>query len=83
VNRRSFLFGLAGAASVSLLPLELLGAAPETLGPGFRLTDVTNSAGIHFQHNSGAYGGKLLPETLGSAKPQAANIYAVAVSQQS
>lgn len=28
--------------------------------------DVTDSAGIHFQHNSGAYGGKLLPETLGS-----------------
>jgi hypothetical protein len=65
LNRRSFLFGLAGAASASLLPLDLL-AAPETLSPGFRLTDVTNSAGIHFQHNSGAYGGKLLPETLGS-----------------
>ncbi len=33
---------------------------------GFRLTDVTGPAGIQFQHNSGAYGGKLLPETLGS-----------------
>ena len=33
---------------------------------GFHLTDVTASAGIQFQHNSGAYGGKLLPETLGS-----------------
>jgi hypothetical protein len=33
---------------------------------GFRLTDVTAAAGIQFQHNSGAYGGKLLPETLGS-----------------
>ena len=32
----------------------------------FRLTDVTNSAGIHFRHSSGAFGGKLLPETLGS-----------------
>jgi enediyne biosynthesis protein E4 len=32
----------------------------------FRLIDVTNSAGIHFRHNSGALGGKLLPETLGS-----------------
>jgi len=32
----------------------------------FRLADVTEQAGIHFQHNSGAYGGKLLPETLGS-----------------
>lgn len=28
--------------------------------------DVTSPAGIHFRHNSGAYGGKLLPETLGS-----------------
>jgi hypothetical protein len=34
--------------------------------PGFRLVDVTNAAGIQFRHNSGAYGGKLLPETLGS-----------------
>ena len=35
-------------------------------GPGFRFSDVTGPAGIRFQHNSGAYGGKLLPETLGS-----------------
>jgi len=35
-------------------------------GPGFQFTDVTSAAGIHFEHNSGAYGGKLLPETLGS-----------------
>jgi hypothetical protein len=34
--------------------------------PGFRFTDVTRTAGIHFQHNSGAFGGKFLPETLGS-----------------
>jgi hypothetical protein len=33
---------------------------------GFRLSDVTNAAGIQFRHNSGAYGGKFLPETLGS-----------------
>jgi len=32
----------------------------------FRLVDVSNSAGLHFHHNSGAFGGKLLPETLGS-----------------
>jgi enediyne biosynthesis protein E4 len=66
VNRRSFLRGLAGAASASVLPLELFaGIAPET-SPGFRFVDVTTPAGIHFHHNSGAYGGKLLPETLGS-----------------
>jgi hypothetical protein len=32
----------------------------------FRLTDVTASAGIRFRHHSGAFGGKFLPETLGS-----------------
>jgi hypothetical protein len=67
MNRRAFLRGLAGVASASVLPLELFaGAAPEISGPGFKLVDVTSSAGIQFQHNSGAYGGKLLPETLGS-----------------
>ena len=34
--------------------------------PGFRLVDVTASAGIRFQHNSGAFGAKYLPETLGA-----------------
>ena len=32
---------------------------------GFQFVDVTGSAGL-FRHNNGAYGGKLLPETLGS-----------------
>lgn len=47
----------------------MAGMAPVPLtaaGPGFHLVDVTEAAGIHFEHNSGAYGGKLLPETLGS-----------------
>jgi hypothetical protein len=35
-------------------------------GPGFSLTDVTYKAGINFKHNNGGFGGKLLPETLGS-----------------
>jgi enediyne biosynthesis protein E4 len=68
VKRRSFLRGIAGFASLSQLPLlRALGAggAP-AVSPGFRFTDVTASAGIQFQHNSGAFGGKLLPETLGS-----------------
>ncbi|HEY2124298.1 MAG TPA: VCBS repeat-containing protein, partial [Chthoniobacterales bacterium] len=34
--------------------------------PGFRLTDITAKAGISFKHNNGAFGGKYLPETLGS-----------------
>jgi hypothetical protein len=66
VNRRSFLRGLAGAASASVLPLKMFAGPALEISPGFRLVDVTTSAGIQFQHNSGAYGGKLLPETLGS-----------------
>ncbi len=59
--------GMAGLASISVLPWELLATSiPAAAGVGFRLVDVTQSAGIQFQHNSGAYGGKLLPETLGS-----------------
>ena len=45
-------------------PARLL--AQSLVDPGFHLTNVTAAAGIQFQHNSGAYGGKLLPETLGS-----------------
>jgi hypothetical protein len=59
--------GMAGLASISALPWELLARPiPAAAGIGFRLVDVTQLAGIQFQHNSGAYGGKLLPETLGS-----------------
>jgi enediyne biosynthesis protein E4 len=52
--------GVAAWAS----PFEAM-ASPAP-NPGFQLVDVTSQAGIHFQHNSGGYGGKLLPETLGS-----------------
>jgi hypothetical protein len=34
--------------------------------PGIRLVDITAKAGISFKHNNGAFGGKYLPETLGS-----------------
>ena len=68
MNRRSFLCGMAGLASMAQVPLvRALGAASGTAAsPGFRFVDVTASAGIQFQHNSGAFGGKFLPETLGS-----------------
>jgi enediyne biosynthesis protein E4 len=72
VNRRSFLLGMAGLAGGpltraqhALLPPSAI-LAQSAATPGFRLVDVTASAGIQFRHNSGAYGGKLLPETLGS-----------------
>jgi enediyne biosynthesis protein E4 len=34
--------------------------------PGVQLVDITAKAGITFKHNNGAFGGKYLPETLGS-----------------
>ncbi len=65
MNRRSFLWGMAGLASTPGLLLDAF-ATSSAPDPGFRLVDVTGQAGIRFRHNSGAYGGKLLPETLGA-----------------
>jgi len=49
---------------------ELLLGAPLAFAggsdPGFRLTNITGAAGIDFQHNSGAFDVKYLPETLGA-----------------
>jgi hypothetical protein len=60
VKRRDFLKQSLGAGILSsgfpLLANSL----------GFQFVDATAQAGIDFRHNSGAYGGKLLPETLGS-----------------
>jgi enediyne biosynthesis protein E4 len=53
VNRRTFLLG----------SLSLPAAASDL---GFRLVNVTTPAGIDFRHNTGAFGNKYLPETLGS-----------------
>jgi enediyne biosynthesis protein E4 len=66
VNRRSFLGGMAGLASSSGLFRSGILAAQTNSGPGFRFTDVTVPAGLNFQHNTGAFGGKYLPETMGS-----------------
>ena len=59
MNRRHFLLGSLAVGISSRLSF----AAPQNLG--FRLVDVTASSGLHFKHNNGAFGGKLLPETLG------------------
>ncbi|HUO24877.1 MAG TPA: CRTAC1 family protein [Candidatus Aquilonibacter sp.] len=66
MNRRAFLRAGAGLTALSQFPLLRALAAGPTESPGFRLADVTSSAGLQFQHNSGAFGGKFLPETLGS-----------------
>ena len=57
---------MAGVASLAQLPGARALATQAPSSPGFRFTDVTHPAGIQFQHNSGAFGGKFLPETLGS-----------------
>jgi hypothetical protein len=62
VKRRDFLKQSLGAGILTTAyPFSL---PANTLG--FQFADVTAQAGINFHHNSGAYGGKLLPETLGS-----------------
>ena len=42
-------------------------AAPKQIAeiPTVKFTDITSASGITFVHNNGAYGGKLLPETMG------------------
>jgi hypothetical protein len=65
LNRRSFLRSAGTLVGSSLLP-HLSAPAQTSADIGFRLVDVTSSAGLAFHHNTGAYGGKLLPETLGS-----------------
>jgi hypothetical protein len=64
VNRRDFLARCGAGVALSAWPLDL-GAQPHG-APGFRLVDVTAAAGLDFRHNNGAYGGTLLPETLGA-----------------
>ncbi len=65
MRRRDFLYsGCAAGIGAAISPAQIF--AQTGRDPGFHLTNVTAAAGIQFQHNSGAYGGKLLPETLGS-----------------
>src|SRR5438876_11315288 len=58
-------FGRANTtvATVTIAPPLI----PKTVqAPGVRFTDITNKAGIRFRHTNGAFGKKLLPETMGS-----------------
>lgn len=61
MNRRDFLRRTAAGAALAGWP-----GVAAAQAPGFQLTDVTRGAGLTLRHNSGARGGKLLPETLGS-----------------
>ena len=64
VTRRTFVTECGSALGLALLGTDL--HAQSQRPAGFRLTDVTTSSGLQFRHYNGAYGGKLLPETLGS-----------------
>ncbi|HET7216143.1 MAG TPA: CRTAC1 family protein [Terriglobia bacterium] len=64
-SRRDFLKNvmlLAGATQI--VDPRLLPAAP--VAPARRYVNIAPQAGIHFIHNNGAFGKKLLPETMGS-----------------
>jgi hypothetical protein len=64
MNRRDFLERALGAGLAAAVPAP--GGAQTPAVPGYRFANITAAAGIQFQHNNGAYGGKLLPETMGS-----------------
>jgi enediyne biosynthesis protein E4 len=66
MKRREFV-AAAGALAfqAAASPGKIFGS-PSPPSLGFSFTDVTTAAGLQFQHNSGAFGGKFLPETLGS-----------------
>jgi enediyne biosynthesis protein E4 len=63
LGRREFLRQCSAGAGLLAAPGLAFGQAGS---PGFQFVDVTGPAGLAFRHNNGAYGGKLLPETLGS-----------------
>jgi enediyne biosynthesis protein E4 len=61
-SRRAFLRTVGGIAAFATAFDEVF--AQRDIG--FRLVDVTAASGVQFRHNSGTFGGKLLPETMGS-----------------
>jgi len=61
-SRREFLRACGAGVAASATGVDLFGQK----SIGFTLADVTASSGLQFRHNSGTFGGKLLPETLGS-----------------
>ena len=57
-----------GEQSPALAPAPAAATEPSPARPSgpIEFTDVTAKAGIHFKHNTGAFGKKYLPETMGS-----------------
>jgi enediyne biosynthesis protein E4 len=56
----------APAPQLTRMAAPVLPSRPQQEIPATRFTDITKEAGIAFVHNNGAYGEKLLPETMGS-----------------
>ncbi|MFO1511818.1 MAG: VCBS repeat-containing protein [Verrucomicrobiota bacterium] len=54
-----------GAPQMTQLSAPVLPDRPQAEMPTVKFTDITKEAGITFIHNNGAYGDKLLPETMG------------------
>jgi hypothetical protein len=54
------------ASALPTSPVAETPAAPVRPSGPIEFTDVTTQAGIRFKHNSGAFGKKYLPETMGS-----------------
>ena len=61
-SRREFLRACGAGIVASATAADLFAQK----AVGFTLTDVTTASGVQFRHNSGTFGGKLLPETMGS-----------------
>ncbi len=55
---------VAGLLASSLTPVTSGQGTPEPAAIAY--TDVTDAVGVRFRHNSGAFGRKYLPETMGS-----------------
>src|SRR6201989_1907949 len=53
-------------ATVAASPSPSPSATPPRPSGPIEYTDVSAQAGIHFKHNSGAFGKKYLPETIGA-----------------
>src|SRR5947209_3669020 len=70
MHRRSNADGVAPRAATArpflMLGFGAIAIAAVAAGPLPTFTDVTAQAGIRFVHNSGAFGRKYLPETMGS-----------------
>lgn len=58
--------GILGRPCVPISAQQRKSAPPAAAGAVARFVDITRQAGIRFLHNTGAFGKKYLPETMGS-----------------